>query len=515
MDLSDARIQKAIALHDKGQFGDAAAIYRDLLREQPHNVLVMHLLALVAMQFDNAKMVLALADEALRLEPHFAVLHQDRATALRRLDRKDEAMAAIDKALMLKPSEADFYDTKAAILRDVRKYEEAIGVLKTAINLQPDNPKYYNNIGICFGRIGRNEEALQYLDKYIALKPDDAAGYNNKANILKACRRYEEAVQNYDKALKINPHIFMGRANKGITHLVLGQYEQGWKYFEDRKPGNQPPEADRFDAARRWKGQSDANATLILYNEQGLGDTLHFCRYIDAVHKRIGKLIVQVQAPLKALLQRNWPHVTFIGTDDPLPDYQFQCPLMSLPLVFGTTLTNIPLAAGYLKADEQKIAEWKGRLANDGKRKMGLVWAGNPDHMNDHIRSIPLPLFAPVLAKPDIHFYALQKGEKARAQMAALPSGLAPLSPLGDELNDFEDTAGLLMNLDGLITVDTSVLHMAGALGCPAWGLLQFDPDWRWLISRPDTPWYDSLRLFRQDTFGDWAGVIAKVAAAL
>lgn len=514
MDLSDARIQKAIALHDEGKLGDAAAIYRDLLREQPQNVLVMHLLALVAMQFDNAKMVLALAEEALRIEPNFAVLHQDRATALRRLDRKEEAMAAIDKALLLKPSEADFFDTKAAILRDIRRYDEAIGLLKTAISLQPDNPKYYNNIGICLGRIGRNDEALHFLDKYIALKPDDATGYNNKANILKACSRYEEAVQNYDKALALNPHIFMGRANKGITHLVLGQYRQGWELFEDRKPGNKPPEADRFDAARRWTGQVDRTATLILYNEQGLGDTLHFCRYIDAVRERVGHLVVQAQKPLLALLQRNWPTISFITPDDPVPDYSFQCPLMSLPHIFGTTLESIPRAAGYLKANAAKIAEWKNRLADDGKRKVGLVWAGNPDHMNDHIRSIPLSLFVPLLKKTDMHFYALQKGEKALEQMRALPKGLAPLTPLGDELNDFEDTAGLLMNLDQLITVDTSVLHMAGALGCPAWGLLQFDPDWRWLISRPDTPWYDSLRLFRQDRFGDWAGVIAKVVAA-
>jgi tetratricopeptide (TPR) repeat protein len=513
-DTQEAAFKRAVALHEAGKFGDAATLYRDILKVDPNNVMVIHLLALVAMQFDNAAMVLALAEQGLRVEPRMAVLHQDRATALRRLGHKEDALSAINQALALQPDEADFYDTLAAIQRDLRHYDQAVQSLKRAIQLDMQNPKYYNNLAICLGRMGANEEALFYIDQYIKMKPGEATGYNNKANVLKACRRYREAIENYDRALAINPDIFMGKANKGIGYLVLGEYREGWALFEERKPGNQPPEGARFDPARRWKGESDQTASLVIYHEQGLGDTVQFCRYIELIRPRIGQLMLQVQAPLKSFLQANWPDIPMFTFEDALPEYTYQCPLMSLPHVFETTTTSIPLAQGYLKADADKIAAWKNRLPLDGKRKVGLVWAGNPDHMNDHIRSIPLSLFEPLWGAANVHYVSLQKGKGALEQMASLPGGIS-FTHVGEELNDFTDTAALIMNLDLLLTVDTSVLHVAGALGRPAWAMLQYDPDWRWMLERTDTPWYASVRLFRQASYGNWADVVAKAAAAL
>jgi tetratricopeptide (TPR) repeat protein len=507
-------LDDAIALHEAGKFGEAAAIYRDLLIKDPTNVTLMHLLALIAMQFDQPKMVLSLSEEGLKVEPNLAILHQDRATALRRLGRKEEAVAAINRALAIDPKEAGFYDTLAAIQRDMREYGKAVESLRTALRLNPEDPKYYNNLGICLGRMGANEEALGMLSEYVRRKPEVAEGYNNRANVYKMLRRYREALADYDKSLSINPQGFMAQANKGFTLLILGEYEEGWKLFEDRKPGNMPPEGKRFDIVRRWKGQFDKSATLILYNEQGLGDTVQFSRYVPLVREKVGKVILQVQKPLIPLLQLQWPELTYITEEDPLPDYTLQCQFMSLPSVFHTTTTNIPLAKSYLKADVGKVRAWQEKLPKDGLKRIGLVWAGNPDHMNDHLRSIPLAQFAPLWDVPGLHFFSLQKGSKALEQMACLPASL-PFTSLDEAMFNFAETAALLSCLDLLITVDTATLHLAGALGVPTYALLQYDPDWRWMVERPDTPWYDSVRLFRQRTFGDWSGVIAEVRQAI
>jgi tetratricopeptide (TPR) repeat protein len=511
---SGKTLNQAIALHEAGNFGEAATIYRDLLIKDPTNVTIMHLLALIAMQFDQPNMVLSLSDQGLSLEPGLAVLHQDRATALRRLGRKEEALAAINRALEIDPKQAGLYDTLSAIQRDMRDYGKAIESLHTAIRIDPEDPKYYNNIGICLGRIGAHEEALAMLSEYIRRKPEMAEGYNNRANIYKAMRRYREALADYDKSLAINPGGFMAQANKGFTLLVLGEFEQGWKLFEDRKPGNLPPEGKRFDTSRRWQGQTDKNATLILFNEQGLGDTVQFSRYVPLVREKVGKLILQVQNPLIPLLQPQWPDLTFITEQDPLPEYTLQCPFMSLPTLFKTTTTNIPSAKSYLKADASKIKAWQDKLPKDGLKRIGLVWAGNPDHMNDHLRSIPLAQFTPLWNVPGLHFFSLQKGARALEQMSCLPASL-PFTSLDEELSDFAGTAALLSCLDLLITVDTATLHLAGALGVASYALLQYDPDWRWMAERADTPWYDSVRLFRQRVFGDWNSVMNELRQAL
>ncbi|MDX1923615.1 MAG: tetratricopeptide repeat-containing glycosyltransferase family protein [Alphaproteobacteria bacterium] len=513
METAQEKFDKAVALHQAGKIGEAAAIYRDILMADPNNVMVIHLLCLVAMQFDNAQMVLGLSEQGLRVEPKFAVLHQDRATALRRMGLKEQALEAIDTALRLEKN-ADFYDTRASILRDMRRYAESVTCLETAIRIETGNPKFYNNLGIVLGRMGRNEEAICYFDAFITMRPTAAEGYNNKANVLKAMARYKDAIEFYDKALAIDPNIFMGKANKAISHLVLGEWEAGWENFEDRKPGNRPPEGDRFNSGKRWQGQTDNAATIIIYNEQGLGDSIQFMRYIAHVQERVGRVILQIQPALKKLVSINWPWLETIAPEDELPAHDYQCPLMSLPYVFKTRIDNVPLASGYIKAPEASISEWKEKLGNSHKKKIGLVWAGNPDHLNDHIRSIPLKLLEPILSMNEFQFYSLQKGDAAAAQLAELPKTI-PVKALGDQLNDFTDTAGLLMNLDLLICVDTSVLHLAGALGVPVWGLFQYDPDWRWLLERRDTPWYASMRLFRQQSYGNWPDVVKELRGAL
>lgn len=513
METTQQLFDRAIALHHAGKLGEAAALYRDILMAEPNNVMVIHLLCLVCMHYDNPRMVLGLSEQGIRVEPKFAILHQDRATALRRMGDKEKALEAIHTAIALEKN-ADFYDTLSAILRDMRRYPEAVAALQTAIQLQPGNPKYYNALGIVLGRMGSNEESICYFDAFITMRPNASEGYNNKANVLKAMGRYKDAIHFYGKALEIDPDIFMGKANKGLSHLVLGEWQDGWALFEDRKPGNKPPEGERFDMLKRWQGQHDSAATIIIYNEQGLGDSIQFARYIPMVRERIGHVILQIQSPLRKLFLETWPDLEMIAPDEPLPDYQLQCPLMSLPHVFKTSIDDVPLAAGYMKAPDAKIKEWQQKLGFSQKKRIGLVWAGNPDHLNDHIRSIPLDLLEPILSQPQFDFISLQKGEVVHTQIAKLPAHIN-IHVFGNDLNDFTDTAGLLKNIDILISVDTSVMHLAGALGVTTWGLLQYDPDWRWLLERSDTPWYHSVRLFRQKRFGNWPEVIADVSQAM
>jgi tetratricopeptide (TPR) repeat protein len=504
-------LKKAMALHNAAKYGEAAALYRDILLKDPANIDALHLLALIAMQFDQPTVVLSLAEQGLKLQPNNAFFNYDKATALRRLGQKEEAMNSIHRALERQPKNTEFLAIKSSILHDMRRYDDAVAVMRDIIAAEPAVAKHYNNLGIILGRMGRNEEALEVINQYIALKPDMPQGFNNRANVYKTLRRYREALVDYEKALDVAPDVFMGRANKGIVHLVLGEYAEGWKLFEDRKLNTMPPEGKRFDSAKRWKGELAASSTIVLYKEQGLGDTVQFCRYIDMVRGRVGKVILEVQPSLIPLLKSTWPDLTYITEDDALPPHDLQCPFMSLPHVFGTTTASIPSAKGYLKADPAKNAAWKSKLPQDGKKRVGLVWAGNPEHMNDHWRSIHLSKLAPLFEAKNVHFFALQKGDVALKQIDAS----MPITVLDKDLTDFAETAALISNLDLLITVDTAPLHIAGALGVPAYALLQYDPDWRWMAEGETTPWYDSVTLFRQNPFGSWDSVVEKLVAAL
>ncbi len=512
---SEAQIAQAAKLYESERYADAGKICRDVLTRDPTNVLAYHILANIAMHADNAAMVLALSDAALKIQPDFAILHQNRATALRRQAKRDEAEQAILHAIKLDPHAADFYDTYAMILRDQRRFPEALAAVNKALEIQPNRPQFLNAKAIILVKLNAPEEALATIEDYIKLRPKRAEGHNNRANILKSLRRYREAIESYTEALKHNPSIYMGKANKGMAHLVLGEFERGWELFEHRTPAGKPPEAGLFDPARRWKGETDKNATIVLYHEQGVGDTIQFCRYIPWVAERVGRVIVSIQPSMHALLATNYPQAEVQDVFEPIStDYTYQCPLMSLPYVFKSNAENIPFAKGYLTPDAAKVAAWKQRLPQDNNRRIGIVWAGNPNHMNDHVRSVPVQLFEPLWSVPNTHFFSMQKGDGALQQMAALPSSL-PFTYLGDELNDFGDTAALLANIDLLISVDTSVLHLAGAIGTPAWGLIQYDPDYRWMLERNDTPWYDSIRLFRQNINGNWAEVMSRVKLAL
>ena len=336
--------------------------------------------------------------------------------------------------------------------------------------------------------------------------------YSNRGNALRDLKRSEEALASYDKAIALNPDYAEAFLNQSLCLLQMGHYEQGWRQYEWRKKLDERT-GDRTFCQPFWLGKEDiAGKILLIHWEQGLGDTIQFCRYVKLVEARGAKIIMSVQQPLCGLLRQISSSIQIIHQDETPTDFDFHCPLLSLPLALGTTLETIPAERQYLSADQQLHDVWSARLSSTTKSRIGLVWSGRAAHKNDHNRSIPLERLVPLLS-PDAHWISLQK--EFREKDAAVLLQHDSIVHFGDDLRDFSDTAALPNLLDLVITVDTSVAHLAGAMGKPVWILLPYNPDWRWLLDRTDSPWYPSVRLFRQQQIGDWVGLVDQVKCEL
>jgi hypothetical protein len=345
-------------------------------------------------------------------------------------------------------------------------------------------------------------------DRAIALKPDYVEAHSNRGNALLDLKRPEEALASYDRAIALKPDDADAFWNQSLCLLQMGHYERGWRQYEWRKKRTEPV-GDRIFHQPVWLGEEDvAGKTLFIHWEQGLGDTIQFCRYVKLVEARGAKIIMSVQEPLRGLLRQISPGIQIIHQNEVPTDFDFHCPLLSLPLALGTTLETIPSERQYLKADHEFREVWSARLSAPTKPRIGLVWSGGAAHKNDYSRSIALEQLVSLL-RLDAHWISLQK--EVRDKDAAVLLENDSIAHFGDDLSDFRDTAALLDLIDLIITVDTSVAHLAGAMGKPVWILLPYNSDWRWLLHRTDTPWYPSVRLFRQQQIGDWAAVIDQV----
>jgi hypothetical protein len=300
--------------------------------------------------------------------------------------------------------------------------------------------------------------------------------------------------------------------NEGILRLLMGDFTRGWPAYEWRVRAT-APYAEQL-AQPLWSGeQSLSHRTLLLYGEQGLGDIIQFCRYVPMVAGRAGRVVLEVPSALKALLGHFAGEVEVIAAGEARPPFDLHCSLLSLPRVFATTIATMPADVPYLSVPDASLEKWRARLPNSGLRRIGIVWAGNPKHKNDRNRSIPLREMLPLLAQPDATFFSLQKD--LRAEDADVLRSEPSLVQLAEGMDSFADTAAIISLLDLVISVDTSVVHLAGALGKPVWVLLPRAPDWRWMLDRDDSPWYPTARLFRQTRWRDWSNVIGRVAAEL
>ncbi|RFU47636.1 tetratricopeptide repeat protein [Paraburkholderia sp. DHOC27] len=472
-------------------------------------------------QHDRA---IACFERTLDLQHDYGLAYFNRGLSLFAVGKFAEAAASHAKALSVMPDHAASHWGLADALRALGEYEAALASYDRALSLDPGNADVLNNRGLALHYSGAHALALADYDAALHLNPHHADAFCNRGMALDALGRHHDALTAYDAALALTPEHAVAQFNRALCHLTLGNYEDGWRAYESRWKTEQLRTSRLRCVQPLWTGKEALHGKrILLHAEQGLGDSLQFCRYIPLVSALGAQVFVQVQAPLVSLLQQMDGVAQVIAQGEPLPAFDLHCPLMSLPLAFGTTLDSIPRPSRYLSPSQALSDVWAEPLGPRGLPRVGLVWAGAP-HVScavqrpvDQRRSIPLEKFA-ALRGLDAQFYSLQKGAAAVAQLRALESGKwggPPLVDLTASLNDFEDTAALIDQLDLVISVDTSVAHLAGALGKSVWLLNRFDTCWRWLNAGDHSPWYPSMQIFRQRAAGEWDDVIARVYAQL
>jgi tetratricopeptide (TPR) repeat protein len=451
-------------------------------------------------------------DTAIALKPDYAEAHNNRGITLQMQKRAGHAAASFDTAISLNPAYPEAYNNRGNLAKELGNFAAAVADFDKAIALRSDYAAAYYNRGITLQELRRLGDALASFDRAIALKPDYAEAYNNRGLVLQELKRPDDAIASFDRTIALTPDYAEAYNNQSLCLLQTGRFEQGWQRYEWRKKLEQPF-GNRSFAKPLWLGKGDiSNRTVFVHWEQGLGDTIQFSRFAEALTTRGAKLVMSVQAPLYRLFKQMNSDVEIIEQDEVPAAFDYHCPLMSLPLALGTTLATIPAKLPYLFADETLRNSWRARLPPKTKPRIGIVWSGSAKHKNDRHRSIDLPTFASLLCA-NAHWISLQK-ELKESDAAALRQ-IDQIVSCGEELTDFSETAAIIDALDLVISVDTSVAHLAGALAKPVWILLPYNPDWRWLLDRSDSPWYPTARLFRQNGAQSWADVMTHVRCAL
>ena len=450
--------------------------------------------------------------KSIEIDPRHADAHNRLGGALIDLDRSDEALAHFNAALKVSPGFVAALNNFGIALTNLRRFDEALAAFDRAIARAPDLAELFNNRANALKGLNRHGDALVAYERAIALKPDYLQAHTNRGNCLDEMMRGEEALSSYRDALTLSPDYADAHWNLAVNRLRAGDFKTGWLEAEWRWKCAALRLGNREFRRPLWLGrEAIERKTLLLHNDQGLGDALQFCRYVSLVAARGARVILESDPPLRELLSGLEGVSQIVTKGDVLPDFDFHCSLGSLPLAFDTQLETIPARVPYISIPPNS-RNWQSWLGPVQRPRVGLVWSGNPKHGNDHNRSIALEMLLPLL-DADAQFVSLQKDP--RPSDAALLRARSDIRDAGPELKSFSDTAALLAQLDLVITVDTSVAHLAGALGRPAWVLLPRVPDWRWLYGREDSPWYPSLRLFRQTGTAEWPSVIQRVKVAL
>jgi tetratricopeptide (TPR) repeat protein len=504
----DALFQNGNALMGLGRTGEASAAFERILALRPDHLDAMVNAGNALLKLGQPEQALDVLTRAVAAAPDHAGIVNNYGQGLVALDRHAEAVAYFERALTLDPLYAPAMINRAEALLHLDRAAEALDGIDDALAQAPRHAAALNVRGLALAALGRHEEAVAVFDAITAITPDWAHAYNNRGSAQAALNRFAAARASFRIATEIEPDLAAAHTNEAIASLALGDFAAGWAKYEWRwaKP--------RTFAAPLWRGEEPlAGKTLLIYPEQGFGDTLQCVRYAALAAARGARVVAEVELPLKSVLAGVAGIAELVGEGEALPSYDLRCPMMSLPGAFATTLATIPADVPYVAAPADRLDKWKALLPAAGRLRVGLVFAGNSRHRNDRNRSIPLARLAPLLALDRIAFVSLQTGIDAedRARLASGPS----LLHLGDALGDFADTAAVIAGLDLVVTVDTATAHLAGAMGKPVWIMLPFSPDWRWLLGRRDSPWYPTARLFRQPAAGDWESVIAQVMAEL
>ena len=506
-----ALIQQGFELHQQGRLAEAKAVYEQVLKQQPQHVDALHLLGAIASQSGNPSLALELMEQAIAINPGFAELHINRAVALTELGRFGEALGACERALAQKPNSAEACCKRGLALHRLQRLDEALLSYDRALTLKPDYAEAWSNRADLLMRLCQPQQALASCDQAIAVQANYVNAHYNRGIALQKLQRLDEALLSFDRAIALQPTFAKAYLSKSLALLLGGQFRQGWELYAWRWQGESDLRPKPY-AQAIWTGKEPLSGkTILLHGEQGLGDTIQFIRYAKLVKQRGATVLLGVPQAIAGLLAGVDGVDALVASDQPLPAFDCHCPLLSLPLAFGTELHSIPNPGAYLRSSAEQRSQWNQRLGAKTKLRVGLAWRGSQGHKDDHYRSLPLVDLLQHLPE-GMDYVSLQK-ELPEADLRLLQG--SGIRHYGDGLQDFGDTAALCDLMDLVLAVDTSVAHLAAAMGKVSWIMLPFGPDWRWLLERSDSPWYPTVRLYRQAEPGQWQLLLERVAEDL
>lgn len=546
MKTLDVRLEEAVRCRQAGDWTRAAALCAQILERRPEDAGALHLLGLMAFQAGAAEAALELIsraaaaapaeaslwlslgcvlraagrlpeaarcfEQAAALDPGSAEAHNNLGNALRELGRPQQAIEPLRRALRLRPGFPEAALNLAAALEQAERPEEAARLLAAELERRPGFTEARVNLANILGKQGRLSEAAEQLEQAVRHKPELAAAWNNLGAIYERLGRHQQAISCYREAVRRGPDFAEAHLNLGMACLLTGRFQEGWLEYEWRLKVPGAPEG-RFRQPV-WDGSRPEGLRILLTAEQGLGDAIQFVRYVPLLAERGAAVYLECPWRLVPLLRSVRGLAGVVPAGSVPPEFDVHLPLLSLPRVFGTDLGNIPAQVPYLEVPAESIERWRAWIRERSRGlSVGLCWASNAQGKNAASRSMRLEELAPLAGTAGLTFFSLQRGPQA-AEIERPPVGM-PLVDLEAEAEGILDTAAAIVNLDLVISVDTMVAHLAGALGRPVWVLLAFAADWRWMLDREDSPWYPTMRLFRQRRPGEWREVIARVAEAL
>lgn len=531
----------------QGRLDEAIGFISRAIAQNPENAIYHSNLSETCRRAGKTEQAISAARQALHLDPKFAAAYYSMAMALLNVRKYDNAVAAFRRAVELNPgftealfhlggtlfSLGQFEDAIAVYrrwlsreprsfealcglgmsLRDSGRPSEAVDVMREAVAIRPDSAQAHNTLGVSLAKTDKTQEAVDVFRRATELQPNNATSFKNLGVGLAELGKYDESIAALQHAIELKPDMPEAHGNLGLLSLMKGDFKRGWAEYEWRWRAQltflSPP---RDFTQPRWNGERLGGKKILVYAEQGFGDSIQFVRYLPMVERAGGSVVLECQAELVRLLGKAAGVNQIVPAGDPLPGFHCQCPLLSLPIIFSTDLNTIPVKIPYLSPNPAIVERWKKRIDSlPAAFKVGLVWAGSTKNQHDRKRSITFDQVARLADIPRVHFFSLQKD---RRNQSPPPPGMTFID-WTDELRDFEETAGLIANLDLVIAVDTAAAHLAGAIGKPVWVMVSFVPDWRWMLDRADSPWYPTMRIFRQKSARDWDRVIQDVSDAL
>lgn len=504
---------KAIELHQKKRLDEAKVLYEKILTINPNQIDALYSFSVLCMSQNQNDKAIEMLEKAISIRPNKSY-YNNLGILLSNKGRNDKAIEMFEKAIELDSNYANAYQNLGIVLKEQGKLDKSLEVLYKAILINPNYVSAYNVLGAVLDKQNKFDEAIKIYKKAIELDPNYCDAYYNLGITFKDLAKLDDAMDMFDKAISINNNHIDSCWNKSLIHLMLGDFEEGFRLYESRWEVKNNLKLKRNYSQPLWLGkESLCGKTILIYSEQGFGDTIQFCRYIDMLKNLECNIIFELESNLISLLSQIKGVDKFISKGEPMPPFDYHCPLLSLPLAFKTSLETIPSSISYLKADINKVESWNNSFGLKRKPRIGIVWSSVSMFKDDSKRSMLLEQFIKCFPEDKYELVCLQKVLKEEDKEFFQQYG--KISFYGDKLNDFSDTAGLISCMDLVISVDTSVAHLSGALGIPTWILIPFVADWRWLQNRSDSPWYQSVRLFRQNKMDDWKNVVDDVNTKL